>query len=67
MAAHTYTCTLVENSFYLSGEDLDYGMATLTIIPDGSHPLDRPETLKVRVPLNYRPGKEWKITIEELS
>lgn len=42
-------------------------IATLAIIPDGSHWQDRPQTITTRVPLGTRPGGLWRVVIEPVE
>lgn len=61
MAEYKYRTTTVTT--------YDYGVyevtvATLAVVPDGSHWRDRPATISVRVPPGTRPGGEWRVVIE---
>lgn len=66
MTTYRYRCREVTTHDYGDGPAAGVvSIAQLSIIPDGSHWQDRPQTLSIRVPAGTRPGGVWSITIQQ--
>lgn len=67
MAEYRYKCTKVVTTCYEGLATISKAsIATLSVIPDGSHWQDRPPVLEIAVPDGTSPGATYRVVIEEL-
>ena len=68
MPEYRYSCVCVTTEDYGDGPYAGpEAIATLSVLPDGSHWRERPVSLKIAVPVGTRPGGIYRVVIEEVG
>lgn len=66
MPEYRYRCVKVTTTDYGSGPSAGkVSVASLAVIPDGSHWQSKPATIDILVPIETRPGSIYRVVIEE--